>query len=36
MEIASLYVDALVPDSLRHLFDVIRAEHALTVAGCFG
>jgi phosphoenolpyruvate carboxylase len=32
MEIAALYVDALVPDSLKHLFEVIRAEHALTVA----
>ena len=32
MEIAALYVQALVPDDLRHLFEVIRAEHDLTVA----
>jgi phosphoenolpyruvate carboxylase len=32
MEIASLYVEALVPSKLRRLFDVIRAEHDLTVA----
>ena len=32
MEIAALYVDALVPAELRHLFDLIRAEHAETVA----
>ena len=32
MEIAALYVQALVPDHLRHVFEVIRAEHDLTVA----
>lgn len=30
IEIASLYVDALVPDELKHLFDMIKVEHALT------
>jgi len=36
MDIASLYVEALVPASLRHLFEVIRAEHDLTVAEVLG
>jgi phosphoenolpyruvate carboxylase len=31
LEIASSYVDALVPDDARHLMDVIRAEHERTV-----
>jgi len=31
MEIAALCVNALVPEELRHLFEVIRAEHKLTV-----
>ncbi len=31
LQIAGLYVDRLVPDSLRHLFDVVCEEHALTV-----
>ncbi len=30
--IAARYVDALVPDELRHLFDQVQAEHARTVA----
>ena len=31
LEIAAQYVEALVPDSLRPLFDVVRDEHARTV-----
>ncbi|MCW2667231.1 MAG: ppc [Frankiales bacterium] len=31
LDIAALYVDRLVPDGLRHVFDVVQAEHALTV-----
>ena len=31
MEIASLYVQALVPAELHHLFDRIRAEHEVTM-----
>ncbi len=31
LEIASSYVDALVPNDARHLMDVIRAEHERTV-----
>lgn len=32
LRIAQHYVDTLVPDELRHVFDTIKAEHARTVA----
>lgn len=32
MDIAALYVDALVPPDLQHLFGMIREEHAVTLA----
>ncbi|MCA6096235.1 phosphoenolpyruvate carboxylase, partial [Streptomyces sp. SCA3-4] len=31
LRIAQHYVDTLVPDDLKHVFDVIKTEHALTV-----
>jgi phosphoenolpyruvate carboxylase len=31
LDVAALYVETLVPSELRHMFDVIKAEHAKTV-----
>jgi phosphoenolpyruvate carboxylase len=32
LRIAQHYIDTLVPDELKHVFDTIKAEHELTVA----